>query len=227
MSCSKEKTGNPSNGNNPGAQVSRIKTWSSSASQRTYIYNSNGKLAEVQSNTGSKDTYEYTPGKIIKKQYNNAGINDFTAEHDLDANGLGITEKRPTQPGFTGTHIYNDQKQPVKRIYNMNGLIQTQDYFYANGNCDSVRYSENNIWKYTRRFTYYTDKFNYLSNEAYGYPFFGKESKNLVQTDQYVNPDGSTSEIITITYEFDQQGRPVKETRTQGANLFINYITYY
>lgn len=227
LSCSKEKSENPANGNTSNPTISKIKTWSNSASQRTYIYNNGGKLTEVQSNTGSKETFEYPAGKIIKKQFNTAGVNDFTAEYELDANGLGITEKRTAQPGFTGTLIYNDQKQPVKFIYNMNGLIQTQDYFYSNGNCDSVRYSENGNWKYTRIFTYYANKFNYLSNEAYGYPFFGKESKNLVKTDQFVNPDGSSSELVTITYEFDAQGRPVKETRSQGINIYINFISYY
>lgn len=236
-SCSKEKinvnecennNGN-GNGNNNTIPPSlfRIKTWSNSSSQRTYLYNSESKLVEVSSNTGSKETFDYTAGKIIKKQFNTAGINDFTAEYDLNESGLGITEKRPSQPLFTGTSIYNEQKQPVKRIYNINGAVQTQDYFYHNGNCDSIRFLENGILKYTQQFTYYTDKFNHLSNEAYGYPFFGKESKNLQKAVQFVYPNGSITGTTTFTYEFDEKGRPIKETLTQGTNLYINYISYY
>lgn len=226
LSCSKEKNENPSN-TAATSSVTRIKTWSNTSGQKTYLYDNSGKLTEVQSNTGSKVTYEYAPGKIIHRQFNTAGVNDFTAEYDLNEAGLVVTEKRPSQPGFTATFIYNDQKQPVKSIYNTNGIVHTQDFFYNNGNCDSIRISENGNWDYTRHFTHYTDKSNHLSNEAYGYPFFGKESKNLVKSVEYIDSNGSSSGLTSIEYEYDAKGRPVKETKTQGVNIYINYITYY
>ncbi len=227
LSCNKEKIEGPVNNQAQTGSVSRIKTWSNTSGQKTYLYDNSGKLTEVQSNTGSKVTYEYSPGKITHKQFTMGGANDFTAVYDLNEAGLVVTEKRPSKPDFTATFIYNEQKQPVKTIYNTNGIINTRDFFYNNGNCDSIRISESGNWDYTLRFTHYTDKVNHLSNEAYGYPFFGKESKNLVKSVQFLYANGSSSDITSINYEYDSNGRPVKETRSEGVNIFINYISYY
>ncbi|MFZ9388225.1 MAG: hypothetical protein ACO25B_10115 [Chitinophagaceae bacterium] len=228
VSCSKDKTISPvTPGSTGGNGVSKIKTWSNSASQRTYLYNNQGQLVEISSNTGSKVTYEYASSKITMKQYNTGGINDFTSVMDLDNNNLVITEKRPSNASFTGTFIYNDQKQMVKSIYIINGNPETTDYFYSNGNCDSARHSSNNNWQYTRYFTYYTDKTNYLSNVAYGYPFFGSDNKNLKKTDYFKYNSGTQTPLATTTYEFDAQGRAVKETTSTGNNVFVNFISYY
>ena len=68
---------------------------------------------------------------------------------------------------------------------------------------------------------------NYLSNIAYGYPFFGSDNKNLRKSEFYKYNDGTQTALATTTYEFDAQGRAVKETINTGSNVFVNFISYY
>jgi hypothetical protein len=228
VSCKKESTNQPPA--NPGGgstTVSKIKEWTNNSGMTTYTYDASGRCTQYLYSSGAKNTFEFLSNKIIQRQFNNAGINDFTREYEVGANGLVSKETRPNDPNFDAVFIYNSDKQVVKKIYHQNGSTQTVDYFFSNGNCDSARFSTNNIWSSTTRFTYYTDKPNTISNDAFGMQFFGKDSKNLLKSEQYVYSDGTQVGPIVRVYEFDAAGKVIKQTSQSGANINITYISYY
>lgn len=206
--------------------VSKIKTWTSNSGTATYIYDAEGRLIEAVRSTGGKTTYEYLSGQVIQKQFNSSGVNDFSYHYELGPEGLVFKETRPATPSFSASNIYNSSRQLLKSANNFAGQSNARDYFYSNGNCDSIRLSTNGNWINTLIKTYYTDKPNSIGYDAEGLSFFGKGNKNLVKTEQYFLPDGTKNDITTFTYEFDSKGRAIKQTGTQGANIFIEYITY-
>lgn len=228
VSCKKENNSLPPGGQGQGNNTeSKIKEWTGNSGMTTYLYDGSGRCTQYSSSTGSKVTFEFTGNKIVQKQFNNAGVNDFTREYELNASGLISKETRPGDPDFEAVLLYNSDKQVVKKIYHMIGGTQTIDYFYNNGNCDSTRYHMNSSWTTTVKFTYHTDKPNTISYEAMGMPYFGKESKNLNKTEQYFYPDGTSGTVTQRSYEFDAAGRVIKQTGVQGGNINISYLTYY
>jgi YD repeat-containing protein len=224
FSCKKESTSNPAAGN---TGVSKIKTWTGGSYITNYTFDAAGRCTREDYNDGSKSTYEYLAGKVILKRYNSSGVNTDTYNYETDANGLATKVTRPNNLTYDETIIYNNDKQAVKRITHISGTTQVIDYFYSNGNSDSARITTNGNWQTTIKRTFFTDKLNSLSNEAQGTGFYGKDNKNLLKTEIYTYADGSTNTPSAYNYEFDAQGRAIKETRTQGGNINIGYITYY
>lgn len=231
FSCKKESVINNNNGNGNGPvpePVSKIKTVSVGSLQHTLTHDALGRRTQAISNSGSKFFYDYTTaGKVTYKQFNDAGVNDITAIFDLSADGLDIKETLPSSPSQSATRSYNSDKQVAKVITDYGSQVNTEDYFYSKGNCDSIRHSTDGNWVYTVVQTYYTDKLNSLTNDALGLLYYGKSSKNLVKTEQSFYPGGGTGQIANMTYEFDAKDRVIKKTTTKGANVFINLITYF
>lgn len=225
FSCKKSDTNpNPQGG---GATSSKIKTWAGNSGISTYTYDAQGRCTEVLYSNGGKIAYEYQAGVVTVKAYNTANVLTSTSVYELNSEGLRIKETRPGNPLFAESTVYNSDKQPVKHITSNNGNTQVMDYFYSGGNYDSIRFTNNGNWSSTIIKTYYSDKLNTLSNDEEGVSFYGKENKNLVKTEQYTYPDGTKNDISNYTYEFDAKGRVVKETRVQGGNINISYITHY
>lgn len=224
FSCKKSGNDITLPGNN--TTTSKIKTWASNSGITTFTYDAQGRCTEENYSNGGKTTYEYQPGLVTEKKYNAANVNTSTFIYELNTEGLTIKETRQQNPSFSESTIYNSDKQVLKHITLINGNTQVSDYFYSGGNCDSVRFTSNGNWSSTVIKTFYTDKPNSLNNDAEGVSFFGKSDKNLLKTEQYTYPDGTKVDISYFTYEFDSKGRAVKQTRTQGGNINIEYITY-
>ena len=225
FSCKKSDTSpNPTGG---VATDSKIKTWTGGSYTTTYSYDASGRSTGHINSDGSKVENEYLSGIVKSKLYTTGGVYIYTETHELGADGIATKITRSNAPSFSELRTYNSDKQIVKILTNINGTVQNIDFFYSNGNYDSSRFSNNGNWSLTIKRTYYTDKLNSFSTDATGESFYGKESKNLLKTEQYTYPDGSKGNMTTYTYEFDAKGRATKETSTQGGNLDISYITYF
>ncbi len=225
FSCKKENTTNTPG--NPAANNVKVKTQTGNWGTTTYTYDGNGRVTLEQNSSGSKVTYDYQNGMVIKKQYNTGGVNDFTAQFEVGANGLIIKETHPNSPTYVSISVYNNDQEIVKRTITQNGVTDAFDYFYSNGNCDSVRNSSNGNWNSTEVYTYFTDKLNSLDNNAYGLPYFGKGNKNLVKTEQWFYSGGQSTSLYNYSYEWDGNGMVSKETVTWNANINISYFTYF
>jgi hypothetical protein len=224
-SCSKNNSDVPSP--EPGTSASRIKTRTSSY-VTTYFYNAEGKATKYENSDGSGSAFEYQPGIVIRKVYNTAGVFQYSYKHELNADALVFRTTISNNPAYEIIRLYNADKSIAKQISMINGNNNSIDYFYSNGNCDSMRFTGNNgNWSSTVVKTYYTGKPNVLTDAATGDDFYGKASKDMLKSEIYKYPDGSSNELATYTYEYDGQGRVIKETRSQGGNINISLITYY
>lgn len=222
VSCKKDKASQP-----PAETVAKVKTWTDDYGVISYTYDASGRLTKYEHLGGTKRTYEYQPGLIIEKYYNTGGVVTATKNLELDASGYIIHETEPNFPGTPSTRVYNADHQLVKEVSVSGIYTNSLDYFYSNGNCDSMRYTTNGVWSETIKWTYYTDKANSFSNKNQGQTFWGNSSKNLMKSEQYCYADGSKGDVSSYTYEFDASGLATKQSVTQGANIAISYITYY
>jgi len=223
ISCSKKDT---TPNADPGNTTDRIKSETGDWGTSSYKYDGSGRQITTDYSNGSKRTYEYGAGTVTEKYYNSSAVLTQTYVFELNSDGLVAKETMPGVPGFQVTNIYNSDKTLAKSVTLQNGVSNSIDYFYSNGNCDSSRHSTNGTWSLTIKNTYYTNKANAFALQNYGLSFFGKDDNNLQKTEQYTYPDGSALDMTTWTYEFDGQGRPVKQTSVRGANMEIIYVAY-
>ncbi len=197
-----------------------------SGGTRTYSYDASGRLVQKLYADGGKSQFEYPAGKVIEKEYKTDGSLKEIYTYDLDANGLVGKETWSSNPSYQELRVYNNDKQQIKATTTYNGVISTADYFFSNGNCDSVRFSAPSGWQSTVKRTYYTDKPNVLDYDATGQTWLGHKSKNLIKTEQYFFSNGSFNPAVMYTYEFDAKGRIVKETNEYNGDIDIVYYKY-
>ncbi len=226
MACKKSNTDAPVN---PGNSVAKIKTWTSGANVSTYNYDAQGRITSSINSNGSGYEYQYSNGTVLEKAFSAGHVLNKTYTLELNTDGNVIRRTDNNNPVLEELYIYNADKTLAKHIgHYAGGNTQVIDYFYKNGNCDSLRFTGNNgNWSLTIQKTYYTDKTNGISSENRGEFFWGKSSSNLLKSEVYKYPDGTTNTPGSYTYEFDANGRVVKITGTQGNNIDIEFITYY
>ena len=222
VSCKKDNSSQP-----PAETVAKLKTWTDDYGVVNYTYDASGRLTKYEHLGGTKRTYDYQPGLVVEKYYNAVGNLASTKNLELDVSGYVIHVSDPNVPGTPTVKVYNADHQLVKDI-SVNGIYtNSMDYFYSNGNCDSMRYSTNGVWSETIKWTYYTDKANSFSNTNQGQAYWGNSSKNLMKSEQYFYAGGTQNDVSNYTYEFDAKGLVTKETITYGGNMSISYFTYY
>ncbi|MGC4101751.1 hypothetical protein [Ferruginibacter sp.] len=208
--------------------VPKVKTLNDGSAVATFAYTADGNLQNYSIPDGSKVECEYLPGIINKKVYTTGGVFNYAYKFELNAAGLVIRTTLSNAPDYEVLDQYNPDNTHAKSVSKINGITNTADYFYSNGNCDSIRYRGNDgTWYSTIVKTYYTDKPNVLTQESTGEKIYGKDNKNLLKTEMYKYPNGTSTQVVVYTYDYDAQGRITKETGTQGATVFSMSYTYY
>ena len=213
----------------PANTSGKIKTWVSGATITTYTYDAQGRVIVEANSDGSGYEYEYLTGIVNEKQFNAGHVLNVTYKNELNADGLVIRKTASNNAAYEELYTYNADKTEAKQIgHYSGGITQVIDYYYSNDNCDSSRFSGNSgVWSLTIQRTYYPDKLNSIASENQGEFFYGKDNANLQKTEIYKYSDGSTNTPTTFTYEFDTNGRVVKQTGTQGNNINIGIFSYY
>ena len=212
----------------PSPAVSmKIKTQTIGTTVRTFTYDAQGRALKVDYGNGSKKEYEYAPGLVTRKYFNTSGIYQYSQVEELNTDGNSIRSTKVNQAGSEILYTYNPDKTLAKQIIKSTNSTFVFDYFWSNGNMDSVRYSSQaGTWYYTYVKTYFTDKPNVLSNAAFGEEYWGKSSNNLLKASIMYNPDGSTGVTETYSYEFDNHGRVIKQTLNESGNTSVTINTY-
>lgn len=221
-----KKDNNLSTPVSPAANDSRVKTYTGN-DIATYLYDANGRVVKVEYQSGSKSTWEYGSGVIKKHDYTTNGTLNYTYTFELNDNSKVQKTTISNNPGYLLLTQYYPDGTPSKEIFTINGTTTIQDFFYSNGNCDSIRHSDASGWKFTRYFNYYIDKKNVLDYSIWGLDYLAVKSKNLLKTESGIYSNGDAQEPIDFFYEFDNAGRVVKQTSKQGANQNISLYTYY
>jgi YD repeat-containing protein len=224
FSCKKNHDDVPAG---PAAGDIKVKTYTGDYGTYAYSYDSKGRLVLLTRPDGSKSEFDYSnPGKIINKYYFADGNLEGTGEIDLNADGLMIKRVYSDGAPNVGTFDYDANKNIIKKSYTVGGNTTVQDFFYTNGNLDSIRYNLNGNLQYATVFTYYTNKANVLNKDVYGKGYEGNEGKYLLKTEDTRYADGTHS-IGEHSYDFDTKGRVTKQTSQKGANIEIALYTYH
>jgi YD repeat-containing protein len=211
-----------------GINTAKIKTEAYGAIITTHTYDAQGRVVKEERSNGSKTEYEYLPGIVNEKSYDNAGVLLNTYTNEINTDGLRTRTTRSNNPGYEELCLYNPDKTLAKTISKNGGNNQALDFFYGNGNVDSIRFTTNGAWGLTVIYTHYTDKPNMLAYENYGYNLlYGKDDKNMLKSVIYKYPDGTTNTPSNYSYEYDAQGRVIKRTSTRGNDIEISLYTYY
>jgi hypothetical protein len=207
--------------------AAKVKTENTGVNTKTYTYDAQGRQVKSESFSGSRWEYEYSPGNVTYKWFNNAGEHKNTYVEELNEQGFSKRTINVNSPALEDQYIYNADNSLAKMITKSNNMITgIFDSFWSNGNLDSVRIlNGNGVWNYTTVNTYYNDKKNVLGDDAFGLALWGKNSKNLIKTSVIKFSDGTASTLVSYTYEFDAQGRVTKRTET-GNNTWVTHFTY-
>jgi len=211
----------------PLTGLTRMKMQTSGATVYTYFYDSQARMVKMENSNGSRKEYEYAAGKVTRKYYNTSGVYQYSIIEELNTDGYTFHSTYSNQPTWEYLYTYNADKTMAKQVVDANG-ITVKDYFWSNGNLDSIRFSsQNGAWNYTEVNSYYTDKPNTLSDDIFGEQYWGKNSKNLLKSTVNHFPDGSSSIKDDFTYEFDGEGKVIKQTITSdNGNIEITLNAY-
>jgi hypothetical protein len=204
----------------------KVKTATYDTTVFSYTYDAQGRQLTCDNSDGLKRKYDYPIGSIKESVYKN-GTLEYFYKNDLNADGLCIKETKSNEPAYEQQYEYNPDKMMSKIITKKNGAaIQQIDFFYSNGNCDSIRLISNGQYSLTIVKEYYTDKPNVFSNEIFGNNHYGKSSRNMLRSETYIYP-GSSGSCTNFSYEYDSQGRVAKEISSKANLTSISAYTYY
>lgn len=224
VSCSKNKNDSPGN---PSTGSIKMKTYTGDYGTQTYTYDSKGRLVLLTYADGAKSEYDYSnPDKIINHYYFSDGSLEGTGEYDLNPDGLIIKRVYSDGPPNVYTTEYDAKRNVIKEVATSGGNTSVSDYFYTNGNLDSMRYKWNGNYGHTIIYTYYTDKADVLNSDTYGRGYDGYYGKHLLKKEETRYSNGDVS-IWDYTYEFDGKGRVTKRTSQNGPSQSIGLYTYY
>jgi hypothetical protein len=229
MQC--KKHGSSSNGR------TRVKTASSNIGVISYKYDNEGRITELQGNTGSSQvfTFSYTAGQVTSYYVNSNGNNTTydTITYMLDANGYISKENRKSTPNATTFWGCNADGRLLFSARNQGGNIHRTEYFYnaQSGLLDSTVEKDNSVWSATTTIlSYEMDKPYSLSNKNFGQGFSGE--KFIHPPKSGITKTRTNNSIATVTfnftYQYDDQNRIIQSTESQsgGSTATINY-TYY
>lgn len=203
----------------------RIKSWTGPNFNNTYTYNAQNQCVLISKDDHTKVTYEYTGNQASQNNYDKDGLLTARYVFDLNKDGLAI---RQTRPGFSDLDMsitYNQDKRVLKSVYVQNGHTYATDYFYTNGNADSIRFTVDGKWTNSIVNTFYSDQINTIDLSTQGVGFHGVDNKNLLKTELYRNLSGQLP-LTNYTYEYDAQGRVIKLIRTRNAQTDVETISY-
>ena len=206
---------------------SKVRTATYGTTTLTYTYDAIGRQVTCDNSDGIKKVYAYSIGNIRESVYKN-GQFEYFYKHDLNTDSLCIKEIKSNDNSYEQLYQYNPDRRMVKTITKKNGTaIQVMDFFYSNGNCDSIRFFNNNQWVLTILKTYYTDRINVFDPEVFGNKYFGKGNRNMLRSETFSYPGCTPEHPSNFNYEYDSMGRVIKETSAKENYTSTGLYTYY
>jgi YD repeat-containing protein len=206
----------------------RLKTSVSSEGDTSfYKYDHLWRLVESTFTDGSRATYVYDADHITHNIYIlNSDIIDYSFTYKLNADGLIEEQTKSNNPSYKANFFYNADHQVIKEVYTNNGKHYLRDYFYTDGNLDSVSYHLDGNWTYTYIHDQYDDILNCLSHKQFGREHSGKESKYLFKSWTSRSPSPIENTVYS-TYSFDALGRVIAKTNYFNEVPSTYTYTYY
>jgi len=207
--------------NNNGGVTAKVKTHSNTSNSpitgpdtttSTYIYDSQGRVSSISTvylpaGVTTLTTFTYNNNQIIETRESSIYI------YTLNSSGY-VTLRFDSAYGasYSSTVAYtydaSGHRLSAALANSTSGVYFTRYYGWDGDNMTTS--TENGSYTYT----YLTDKANTIGNANVGMSFYGKDSKNLINTS--VN-SGSTT---TYFYDYDSQNRVI---RVNGKDTYTYY----
>jgi hypothetical protein len=219
------------NAKKPQPAISKVHTRTAGNDVRTYTYDNMGRQTQSSSTANNSIVYEYDGSLVDYWIYYPGGTLAGSTVGQLNNNGL-LTSYTSTNPNGTfalsGIYTYNASRQQTGQEVNFsNGDQAIGTFTFQSDNLVSAESHVNGSLSWTKTHTYYLNKQNTLSNEAFGQPYYGTSSKNLVKSTVFTIIGGATT-TEEFKYEFDPQGRVTKvKTTKNGVQQPDIIYTYY
>lgn len=197
----------------------------------TYEYNAQGQLTkEGRSNNQRRNEYAYSTGKVTESEYGTTGTLNFTAEHQLNAEGLVVKTTYPPTTDYID-RTYNSNKMVTSVVGHYSAGTTRADYFYTGKQLDSIVYKgTSGAVNLVTKYEYYTDILNTNSDQHQGRQFWGRQSpyaaKKITNVFYDVSGAVTSTQIFNMACEKDAQGRIVRVISTGFSNSTSDY-TYY
>lgn len=194
-----------------------------------YIYDSDGRISQMQSSNGARTTYSYFTNKIVKQF-----LDPLTKQNTIDTFFLNDKNRATSVSSNEGVIIQ-------KMSFDGDGhLIQSVNYEKGNFFGKSIlRWNENNLMRNTAydekgkilsdlNYSYYSNKANTISQINMGMGFTGTDSKNLIEQSIGVASIISSSDtmIPTYKYQFNNDGSVKLKVVYDRVGKLIDSIAY-
>lgn len=212
---------------NPLLKIDKIKTEERIANGVTlkieYTYGSDGKVTKMDYGDGNFSAVEWSTIKCLRKEFNKGNsLPVSTIEYNL--NSAGLCSGQTGENGFSTSYEYDANGYQVKFTFKTSGSEVSSNYIISSGNQTGVS-SGSGTTAMTGTTEYFLDKTNTIGDHNKGMPIFGTQNKNL-QKKIITTVAGSTN-VTTISYEFDSKNRVAKMTQIGSGATSVNNYTYY
>ena len=206
----------------PAPAPVRVKTKTRGADIRTYTYTTDGQLLQSASTVDNTIMNAYGPNTIVTSIFYPDGTLAGASTHEVS--GIGLIKKTIAED-LTGYYTYNLYNQVLTHdVYFTDGTIIKGNFYYANGNLDSVVAKKNGLPYWKKTYTYH-NKANVLGNEVFGEAYAGAGSKNLIKSMVYSVSNGATT-TETYIYKISQGKVTIVETIKNGVQQPDTFYTY-
>ena len=212
---------------NPPAtpDVSLVHTVQSPSGEDKYTYDTLHRFTSATYSDGFS-TAEYFDSLIILAYYEPDSTLDYFNTFELNSQGLVKKRTVSNNSSYAEWHEY-DSKGRITRTTAVNGndTFEKKNY-YSGVNLDSTVYYQNNTHRYTYYYTYYTGHRNTLDHEAYGQPYRGHESQDVIKNWYGKKPDGQIFIQVLFTYTYDAKDRVISQTQYYNDSITTFHYTY-
>ena len=206
-------------------EVSLVQTVQSSYGEEKYTYDDQHRF-ESATYVDGFSAAEYPEGLIILKYYEADSTLDYFNTYELNSDGFVKKRTVSNNPSYAEWYEY-DAKGRITKTNAVNGNHTFEAYYYYSGeNLDSTVYFQNNAHRYTYHYTYYTGHPNTLKNDAFGQPYRGYESKDVIKSWFGKKPDGQIFTQHSFTYTYDANDRVISQTQYNNDSITTYYYTY-
>jgi hypothetical protein len=210
----------------PVNNAPKYKTVDFGSKPDNYTYDQYGRQVKIVSFDGSRVESSYSKGRVTRIHYDASGAVFRTYTIELNADGLQAKSYYKEAPGNYTAYEYGQDKRPSKVTSLNNGQLDLAEYYYKDGNLDSIRYYRNNAWTLTNVMEYWLDQPCVQKGPNAGIMYNGEPSKNMCKSLTHNSANG-TSVKENYSYEYNAQGLLTKLTEVTNGNTQTGFYTYY
>lgn len=188
----------------------------------TYLYDEQGRIEKL---FGSQlyGLFTYTPDSVFYEEYQLDGYLNASFVMRTDDAGRFLND------GYEN-YQYNTEGNLIMRSSITNPSTYVRNT-WLDGNLIKEEYYIDSMLAYTTTITYYPDKPNIAGWDYlhYGfYCFFGRATDDLIKNTTSKDKDGNVQNDVDWSYEFDQNGLPLKVTfHNNSSSFFYSYFFTY